>query len=260
MNVRFAAAGCVPAGDGGTNFACWIWRCRPGMVPSNENGGAAAPGGGLMKSTKIIVLILAGSFLIACGANMLPSRDPWYAMHYFIMQDYERGAYRALSDNGRLEFQKLFWEARSPEAKKLFDARMEYIENNFKKENFKQPWNTDRARVYLLNGNPASIEYTQNNNWALSIREGGSASNNATSRSGEDIQATTLEVWSYPYDRFIVAYAFSFDPPNKWQAVTMAASGSRYIGELELNNKSAVWGAKNPDAYARRLEEFKTIK
>jgi GWxTD domain-containing protein len=230
------------------------------MVPSNENGGAAAPGGGLMKSTKIIVLILAGSFLIACGANMLPSRDPWYAMHYFIMQDYERGAYRALSDNGRLEFQKLFWEARSPEAKKLFDARMEYIENNFKKENFKQPWNTDRARVYLLNGNPASIEYTQNNNWALSIREGGSASNNATSRSGEDIQATTLEVWSYPYDRFIVAYAFSFDPPNKWQAVTMAASGSRYIGELELNNKSAVWGAKNPDAYARRLEEFKTIK
>lgn len=213
-----------------------------------------------MKSVKIIALILAGSFLIACGANMLPSRDPWYARHYFIMQDYERTAYRGLSDNGRLEFQKLFWIARSPEAKKLFDTRMEYIELNFKKENFKQPWNTDRARVYLLNGSPASIDYTQNNNWSMSIREGTSTSNNAASRSGEDIQATTVEVWSYPHDRFIVAYGFSFEPPNKWRAMTMAASGSRYIGELELSNKAAVWGAKNPDAYARKLEELKVIK
>jgi hypothetical protein len=40
----------------------------------------------------------------------------------------------------------------------------------------------------------------------------------------------------------------------------MAASGSRYIGGLETVNKKAVWGAPNPDAYARRLEELKTIK
>jgi GWxTD domain-containing protein len=213
-----------------------------------------------MKAAKIIALILAGSFLAACGASMLPSRDPWYAMHYFIMQDYERAAYRALTDNGRLEFQKLFWDVRKPEAKGLFDARMAYINDNFKKENFKQPWNTDRARVYLLNGSPASIEYAQNNDWAMTIRQGGSTSNNASSRSGEDIQATTLEVWSYPYDRFIVAYGFSFEPPNKWKAAGMAAAGARYIGELELANKSDVWGARDPDAYARRLEELKTIK
>jgi GWxTD domain-containing protein len=213
-----------------------------------------------MKATKIIALILAGSFLAACGANMLPSRDPWYAQHYFVMQDYERSAYRALSDNARLEFQKLFWEARSPEVKKLFDARMDYIAANFKKENFKQPWNTDRARVYLLNGNPANIEYSQNTNWAMNIREPGSGTSGATSRSGEDIQATTLEVWAYPYERFIVNYGFYFDPPNKWRAVTMSAGGARFIGELELNNKTAVWGALNPDAYFRKLEELKTIK
>jgi len=213
-----------------------------------------------MKATKIIALILAGSFLAACGANMLPSRDPWYAQHFFVMQDYERSAYRALSDDARLEFQKLFWEARSPEVKKLFDARMDYIETNFKKENFKQPWNTDRARIYLLNGNPANIEYSQNTNWAMNIREPGSGASGATSRSGEDIQATTLEVWAYPYERFIVNYGFYFDPPNKWRAVTMSAGGARFIGELELNNKMAVWGALNPDAYARKLEELKTIK
>jgi GWxTD domain-containing protein len=213
-----------------------------------------------MKATKIIALILVGSFLAACGVNMLPSRDPWYAQHYFVMQDYERSAYRALSDNARLEFQKLFWEARSPEVKKLFDARMDYIAANFKNENFKQPWNTDRARVYLLNGNPASIEYSQNNDWSMTFHQGSSTASVATSRSGEDIQATTLEVWSYPYDRFIVNYGFYFDPPNKWRAVTMSAGGARFIGELELNNKMAVWGALNPDAYFRKLEELKTIK
>jgi len=213
-----------------------------------------------MKSAKIVALILAGSFLAACGANMLPSRDSWYAMHYFIMPDYERSAYRALTDKGRLEFQKLFWAVRAPELKILFDARMAYINDNFKKENFKQPWNADRARIYLLNGNPASIEYAQNNDWAMTIRQGVSGTSGATSRSGEDIQATTLEVWSYPYDHFIIAYGFAFEPPNKWRAMTMAASGSRYIGGFELFNKTAVWGAKDPDAYARRLEELKTVK
>ena len=77
------------------------------MVSYFPRDGAAAPGGRPMKSAKIIALILAGSLLAACGANMLPSRDPWYAMHYFIMQDYERSAYWALTDNGRLEFQAM---------------------------------------------------------------------------------------------------------------------------------------------------------
>jgi GWxTD domain-containing protein len=214
----------------------------------------------MRKMKKIIGLVLAAAFLIGCGASLLPSRDPWYAMHYFLMQDYERGAYRSLSDNGRLEFQKLFWGSRAPEARKLFDARMEYILDNFKKENFTQPWNTDRARVYLLHGNPASIEYSQNDNWAMSISPGRPTSNNATSRSGEDIQATTTEVWTYPYEKFMVVYGFRFEPPNKWRAATMSAGGSRFIGEFEQANKTTVWAALNPEAYARKLEELKTIK
>lgn len=213
-----------------------------------------------MKITKIASLVLAASCFIACGMNMLSSHDPWYAQHYFLMQDYERNTYRSLSENGRLEFQKMFWEARSPEAKKLFDARMDYIVQNFKNENFKQPWNTDRARVYLLNGNPASIERSQNDSWGSTIRQPGTGTAGMTSRSNEDIQATTLEVWTYPFDRFVVVYGFSFDQPNKWRAAVMTAGGSRYIGEFELRNKMETWGALDPDSYFRKLEALKTIK
>jgi GWxTD domain-containing protein len=213
-----------------------------------------------MKTTRIIGLILAVSILAACGANMLPTHDSWYALHFFLMQDYERQAYRSLTDNGRLEFQKLFWEARSPEARQTFDTRLAQITETFKKENFKQPWNTDRARIYLLNGAPANIEYSQNTSWATSIREPGAGSSGLTSRSGEDIQATTLEIWAYPYERFIVNYGFYFDPPSKWRAVTMSPSGARFIGEMELAHKNTVWAPRDPDAYARRLEELKAIR
>jgi len=52
---------------------------------------------------KKIVLFLAVVFILsaACGVGMLPSRDPWYAKHYFVMQDFERKAYKKLTAEGR---------------------------------------------------------------------------------------------------------------------------------------------------------------
>jgi GWxTD domain-containing protein len=201
-----------------------------------------------------ILVAAAAIILTGCAMNMLPTKDPWYAKHFFIMQDFERKAYTQMSENGRLELQKVFWTERAPAARIEFDKRLAYCEQTFRRENSAQPWNTDRARVYLLNGNPASIEYSQNDAWV------GFGATGASSRSGEDIQANTLEVWSYPYQQYLVAYAFSFQPPNKWKAVTMTAGGARYIGDLEQMNKMSQWGPKDPDAYVRKLDELKAIR
>ncbi|MCX6560425.1 MAG: GWxTD domain-containing protein [Candidatus Aminicenantes bacterium] len=215
-----------------------------------------------MKSARWILLFTAAAVLSGCAMNMLPSKDPWYAQHYFLMQKFEQDAYRAMSENGRLEFQKIFWAERAPAARAEFDRRLAYIDQTFRRENSAQPWNTDRARIYLLNGSPASIEYSQNDAWGMQGAGGGAAGGAAgiNSRTNEDIQANTLEVWSYPYQQYLVAYAFNFQPPNKWKAVSMTAGGARYIGDLESMNRMGVWGPKDPDGYTRKLDELLAIK
>ena len=203
---------------------------------------------------------LALAVLASCAANMMPSKDAWYAQHYFIMQDFERQAYKGLSEPARLEFQKLFWQVRDPDSKHEFDTRMAYIMKTYVRDNSKQPWNCDRARIYLLNGPPASIDYNQTDNWATSVVQGAAGSNNATSRDNEDITATTAEVWTYPYQSHFVQYAFSFRPPNDWRLDAAAFAGNRYIGELENMNKEYTYGIPNMDDYLKRLEELKKLK
>lgn len=213
-----------------------------------------------MRFSKIAALVLMCGFFAACGLNMLPSKDSWYAQHYFIMQDFERKIYGELSDPGRLEFQKFFWSMRTPNQKIEFDRRIAYCNDAFRRENFKQPWNTDRARVYLLNGSPASIDYVQNNDWVSQGSVGGRGVSSTNERLGEDIQANTLEAWSYPYNQYIVVYGFTFQPPNKWKPAQMTAAGSRYIGELERRNKLEVWRPVDTNAYIAKMNELKAIK
>jgi len=213
-----------------------------------------------MKTAKILVL---GLFVLGTAAgvvNALPKKDAWYTQHYFLMQDYERKAYKSLSANGKLEFQKVYWESRSPAAKEEFDRRMAYIEPTFKNENSAQPWNTDRARIYLLNGRPAGVEQKQNDYWSGQVTPLGAQGNVSQDRSGEDIQGRTLEVWSYPFDRRVVQYAFSFSAPNKWVQVQISASGGRYIQGLEKLSRVQTWGPADEDAYKAKLDELKSIK
>ncbi len=213
-----------------------------------------------MKNVAILFLVLA--ITAACGVNMMPSKDPWYAQQYFIMQNYERDVYRSLTEAGKLEFQKLFWEARPADSKKEFDNRLAYIAQNFKKENFEQPWNTDRARVYLLNGNPANIEQHVNDNWTMQvkIREGETGFESADARTGEDITATTLEVWAYNYQNQIVYYGFTFQPPSKWRQAQISVGAYRYMGELELWSKTVTYGLTDEAKYKQKLEELRVIK
>jgi GWxTD domain-containing protein len=210
-----------------------------------------------IKKSIILGLIVIGAS--AGVVNALP-RNQWYTQHYFLMQDYERKAYKALSAKGRLEFEKLYWESRSPAAKEEFDRRMVFIAQNYKGENSAQPWNTDRARIYLLNGRPAGIESTQNNTWVTPVNPFGTTSGATQDRSAEDIQANTLEVWSYPYGKYIVTYGFLFQPPNKWRQAQITAGGGRYVEGLESQNRIQVWGPINEEAYKARLEELKSIK
>jgi hypothetical protein len=135
-----------------------------------------------------------------------------------------------------------------------------YIEPTFKNENSAQPWNTDRARIYLLNGRPAGVEQRQNDFWASGVTIPGGQAGVTQDRSGEDIQGRTLEVWSYPFDRQVVMYGFSFSPPNKWVQVQISASGGRYIQALERRSRVETWGPTDEEAYKAKLNELKSVK
>jgi len=200
----------------------------------------------------VISLIVLSS---ACGINSLPSKDPWYAQHYYIMHDYERDIYKHLSPEGRLEFQKLFWEARQPVAKEQFDNRINYIQKVYKTENHSQPWNTDRARIYLLNGPPASIDYRQNTDWVMQAVEGGgiTGAESGSDRTKEDIQANTAEIWVYPYKSFFIYYVFTFSPPNTWKLNPSTFQNNRYLEQLENMNKDLTFALKDEEDYKTKL-------
>jgi len=208
----------------------------------------------------IILIFLISLLSVACGLSTMPSKDPWYAQHFFIMQDFEREAYRSFSPAGKLAFQQLFWQVRPTEAKEEFDNRMAYIEQNYKRENFEQPWNTDRARVFLLNGPPAHMEQHINDSWTTMVRQGGGGVISADERTGEDIGAATLEVWAYNFKNQIVYYGFIFQAPNKWKQVSLSVGGYRYMGELELENKVKTYGAIDEEGYKRKIDELKALK
>lgn len=209
-----------------------------------------------MKKAFPFFLVLIFLFSAACGVGMLPSKDSWYAKHYFIMHDFEREIYKKLTDEGRLQFQTLFWEARQPIARENFDARIAYIERVYRTENRSQPWNTDRARVYLLNGPPASIDYRQNTDWATSAvnQPGRSGTQQVSDRSNEDIQANTAEIWIYPYDKYFVNYIFTFSPPNSWKLNPSTYQNNQYLQALENLNKDLTYGIVDEKAYKAKLE------
>lgn len=208
---------------------------------------------------RFVGVFAALALAAACGVSSMPSRDAWFAQHYIIMQDFERQAYKDLTEPARLEFQKLFWAARAPESKAEFDRRIDYIMKTYRRDNSKQPFNCDRARIYLLNGSPASIDYTQTD-WTMNVSQGAGVGGTGTmDRSNEDISATTAEVWTYPYGNQFVRYAFSFKPPNEWRLNPSATAGNRYVGALETQSKAMTYGILDPQDYEKRIEEMKAI-
>ncbi len=218
-----------------------------------------------MSFRKSAVLGFLCFLLAACGLQMSPSKDPWFAQHYYIMQDFEQQAYKSLGPTAKLEFQKLFWEVRAPQSKLEFDGRMAVINETFKKENARQPWNTDRSRVYLLNGKPAQVEYKQNDNWAIGTgRQQNDPAKGAAGvddRTGEDVSANQAEEWTFRFNNFLVKYVFQFSRPNSWLSRQASnIESNRYLGELELQNKLQTYGIVGEKQYREKIEALKAIK
>lgn len=201
--------------------------------------------------------LLAVGVLAACNVNMMPTKDVWYTQHYSIMQDFERNAYRTLSEAGKKEFQNLFWAVRDPKSKEIFQERMSYVMNAFKRENARQPWNTDRARIYLLNGPPAVIDFDQNTSWGIQL---GQPVTGAVDRSNEDVGANRAELWTYAFQKQYIAYRFTFAAPNEWRMSPARVSGSKYLGDLENYNKTVVFGIRDTEEYRQRIEALEKKK
>lgn len=123
--------------------------------------------------------------------------------------------------------------------------------NAYKRENARQPWNTDRARIYLLNGPPASIDIDQNTSWGSQLAPYATES---VDRSKEDVQAYRAEVWTYSFRKQYVKYAFAFVAPNEWKMSPAPVAGSQFIGELEGYNKTVTFGIRDPERYRQDLE------
>jgi GWxTD domain-containing protein len=218
-----------------------------------------------MTIRKIAALVICASLLAACGINLIPSHDDWYAMHYYVMQDYEWQAYKQLGPTAKLEFQKTFWTVRSIYAKDEFDKRVDYCLKNYKRENSRQPFNVDKAHIYLLNGPPAQIQFVQNSNWGMqsgtpSAAGSGQFSTGQNDRTNEDVAANTAEVWTYPIDSHMVNYVFQFRSPNSWNLQQSSTEEGRYRGEIELSNKNGFFAVTDVAGYKKKIEELKAMK
>lgn len=201
----------------------------------------------------------------ACSVKLMPSRDPWYAKHYFIMHDFEWDVYKALSPEGKIQFQELFWKVRDPKAKALFENRLEFVTKTFKTESRSTPWNTDRGRVYLLNGNPAEVRYAEDTNLGgIAVvptgGEGGGVLGGVNvDKSSQDIGARQAELWVYPYQSYRITYQFNFSQPRQWK-LSPKMSESSFREELELYNRQVTYGIVDAKKYREQLEELKKIK
>jgi len=205
----------------------------------------------------LLILVL----LTSCGISMMPTKDAWYGQHYSIMLDSERTIYRALSETGKKGFQDLFWAARDPESRTIFQERLNYIMTAFRRENARQPWNTARGRIYLLNGSPAAVDIDQNANWGIQLTQGGATTGaSSTDRSNEDVQANRAEVWTYSFQNQYVKYVFVFISPNEWKISAAAVAGNQYINALENFGKTVTFGVRDPATYQRDVEALEKKK
>jgi len=220
----------------------------------------------LTRIEKRFKVMRMGSFVLAlvilggCGIKLIPSNDQWYMQHYIIMQDFERDTYKSLTDGGKAEFQGLFWEARHPESKAEFDKRMEFVMKQFKRENSAHPWNTDRSRIYLLNGSPASIDFRQTDDWGATMTRQPGGTGVIGDRSNENIEAKTAEGWTYEFQKALIYYIFTYSAPKAWELRQTSFEGNRYLGEFEILNRELTFGVISKERYAQALERLKSIK
>lgn len=202
---------------------------------------------------KIALLVPAVLLPAACGIRLEPSKDAWYSQHYIVMQDFEKDSYVKLSAEAKAPFQNGFWAFRSTAARGEFETRLSYVMTAFKRENSQQPWNTDRARIYLLNGSPVSIDYHESDKWATGVSVDPQYQ---PDRTDADIGARMGEAWTYTYGKYLVTYLFTFRKPAEWRLIDLM-TGNRFRGELEARSREEDYGISDLEAYKAELEKLK---
>ncbi|MGQ9618330.1 MAG: GWxTD domain-containing protein [Candidatus Aminicenantia bacterium] len=199
-------------------------------------------------------ILLIFSLFVCCAINQLPKKDEWFGVHYVIMQDWERKLYKELSEKGRQEFKGIFWEERSQEVRDDFLKKIELAKKLFKDENYLQPWNTDRARILLLNGPPVHVEFVESDNWYEPNTSGV-----FRDQEYEDIQSRMYEIWMYQFGKYMIEYRFKFYPPKEWR-LDPSVYRHNYTVEFEKANRDITYGVLDKDYYQKRLMELKKLK
>jgi GWxTD domain-containing protein len=160
------------------------------------------------------------------------------------MRDFEKGLYAKLGPEGKDAFRRLFWAYREPGSRLEFGARLRRVTAAFRKENSLQPWNTDRGRIYLLNGDPIAVDYQDSEAWADPSLAG--------DNSREDIGMRGGETWTYGHGASTVLYFFRFLKPNEWRLVDRM-DGNWYRAGLEAWSRDVTFGITDIEAYKAEL-------
>jgi len=120
--------------------------------------GAAAPLFFIMNKKQYLLYLLVFAFLLPspalCGAQ--DSWKDWVAEVRPIMSDLELKVFKLLqTEEDRLRFRELFWQARDPEGKSAHNSfRREYQRRLAQVRNRYNGPQSDRGRIYLLLGPP----------------------------------------------------------------------------------------------------------
>jgi len=206
----------------------------------------------------VVLPVLVLAVVTGCGINLHPTADKWFALHSFIMQDFEKTVYKdlAVTDKGR--FQTMFWEARTSEARQEFQNRLEYVKIFLKDENPSQPWNSDRSRVLLLNGFPLHISEfrspdasTDPGHYPISGKEFFNVYALA-----EDITATTAIRWKYLSNKQTINYIFQHVPPREYKLLRIG----QFEKDFEQFNKDTMYQIVDEEKYALELKSLKKLK
>lgn len=200
-----------------------------------------------MKLPGALLLGLSAGLAAACLAGSGVRGDEWYGQHLVLLQDWEKKIYARLSPEGRLRFQTLFWDSRDEDSQLEFWDRLEYVRTVYKIESARNPWSTDRGRVYLLNGPPQEISFQ-----ALP----GIRPLYSNDPGYDDALGIATEVWSYYYRNRFVRYIFT--GRRLQQQVYLNTD----VRNLENENRQAYFGiAIEPEEYRNEvialLEKFR---
>lgn len=129
---------------------------------------ASAARGSFLLAVVLLVSLVAAGEARAGGAPLNKKHKKWLEEEVvYIISDEERKAFLSLaSDEEREKFLQRFWDIRDPtpgtpqnEYKEEHYRRIEYANSYFRSEWNPEGWRSDRGKIYIILGPPASRQF-----------------------------------------------------------------------------------------------------